>query len=42
MNIHNIVNIMENDTEIFNILKNCPYEILKQWEIEDYPEETVV
>lgn len=42
MIIHNIVNIIENDTEIFKILRSCPYEILKQWEIKDYPEGTII
>lgn len=42
MTIHNIIDIIENNAEIFKILKDCPYEILKQWEIKDYAKGTVI
>lgn len=42
MSIHDVINIIENDVQIFNILKYCPYEILKQWEIKDYPEGEII
>lgn len=36
MDIHSIVNIIEKDSKILEILKYCPYDILKHWSIRDY------
>lgn len=33
MNLHEVI---EKNSGIFNMLKNCPYEILKKWEIKNY------
>lgn len=37
-----IISIMESNNEIKNILKNCPYDILKKWEFKEYPKESII
>lgn len=37
MNAQSIVEIMENNKKIYEILKHCPYEILRQWQLSKYP-----
>lgn len=36
MDIHGIVNIIERNPRIYEILKCCPYDILKRWKIRNY------
>lgn len=36
MKIHSIIEIMENNPRVYHLLKFCPYEILKHWEIREY------
>lgn len=42
MNILNIINIIESNKEIYQLLKNCPYEILKKWQIKNYRKNTII
>lgn len=37
-----IERILQSNSTIFNMLHDCPYEILKQWEIKEYPKEYVI
>ena len=34
--------IIENNSSIYNMLKDCPYEILKKWEIKKYPRDFTI
>ncbi|MFS0784293.1 Crp/Fnr family transcriptional regulator [Bacillus sp. 1P06AnD] len=36
MEIQMIIHILENNKIIFNLLKSCPYEILRQWKTTEY------
>lgn len=36
MDIHKIIQIIESNPEIYEMLKYCPYEILKQWSLKEY------
>lgn len=36
MSILKVIEVIEKEKTIYNILKSCPYEILKQWEIFKY------
>lgn len=40
--ISEIVNIIENNKEIYSMLKHCPYEILKEWRICKYKRHQVI
>ncbi|SKA88755.1 cAMP-binding domain of CRP or a regulatory subunit of cAMP-dependent protein kinases [Caloramator quimbayensis] len=42
MNILNIINIIESNREIYELLKNCPYEILKKFQIKNYRKNTII
>jgi CRP-like cAMP-binding protein len=35
--IQNIIEIMESNKAIYELLKHCPYEILRQWKLSRYP-----
>lgn len=36
MDIHKIIEIIESNTELHEMLKYCPYEILKKWSLREY------
>ncbi|PKR86327.1 Crp/Fnr family transcriptional regulator [Heyndrickxia camelliae] len=36
MSIQKIIDIIENNSHVYEILKNCPYQILKKWSIFNY------
>ncbi len=42
MDIHKLINIMEGSPQIYEMLKYCPYNILKQWDIREYPKGHVI
>lgn len=42
MEIHEIINIIENNEAIYEILKYCPYEILKSWKIKKYTKNSII
>lgn len=42
MNIGDIVNIIENNSYIYEMMKYCPYEILKHWEYREYSPGTII
>ncbi|VBB04915.1 Hypothetical protein LUCI_0121 [Lucifera butyrica] len=42
MNIHNIIQIMEREPEIYRMLKGCPYHLLQQWEIHSYTKGSMI
>lgn len=42
MNIHEIYEIIEGNAKLYEILKYCPYEILKQWKVKSHPKGQVV
>lgn len=42
MYIQNIIEIMESNKSIYELLKHCPYEILRQWELSCFPADQVV
>lgn len=42
MDIHNIVNIIEKNPKINEILKYCPYDILKHWSIREYAKGQII
>lgn len=37
MNLEKIIDIIEKEPEIYEILKYCPYEILKQFSVKEFP-----
>lgn len=42
MNVEQIIDIMEHHEKIYQMLKHCPYEILRQWKVSEYPRGTVI
>lgn len=42
MDIHKLINIIEGSPKIFEMLKYCPYNILKQWDMKEYPKGHVI
>lgn len=36
MDIHKIIEVIENNPELYEMMKYCPYEILKQWSLKEY------
>lgn len=42
MNIHKTFAIIEDNKEIYDMLKHCPYEILREWEYSEYPKGRIV
>ncbi|HYE82281.1 MAG TPA: Crp/Fnr family transcriptional regulator [Clostridia bacterium] len=42
MDIHSIGSIIEKSPSIYEILKYCPYDILKRWSIKDYAKGQVI
>lgn len=37
MNIYKTIDLIESNPRIYEMLRLCPYEILKQWDIKSYP-----
>ena len=35
-NLEKLVKLLEKDREIFQMLRQCPYEILRRFEVKDY------
>lgn len=42
MNVQKIADIMEQNQQIYQMLKHCPYEILRHWKLSEYPRGTVI
>lgn len=42
MDIHKLINIIEGSPQIYEMLKYCPYSILKRWNMRDYPKGHVI
>ena len=40
--IYQIIEILENNPEIDQIMKNCPYEILKRWKVREFPKDYII
>lgn len=42
MDIQQIATVIDNNPTIYEILKYCPYEILKHWEVKQYPPGAII
>ncbi len=42
MNIEKVIQLIEENSHVYAILKNCPYRILKKWSIQDYQQGDIV
>ncbi|MGD8190479.1 Crp/Fnr family transcriptional regulator [Brevibacillus ginsengisoli] len=42
MNVQTIADIIENNQTIYQMLKHCPYEILRHWHLSEYPSGTII
>lgn len=42
MDIYKVVQIIESTPEIYNMLKYCPYDILKRWQIKKYEKDSII
>lgn len=42
MHIQQLANYMEDNSELYKILKHCPYEILRQWKLVRYSKGTMI
>lgn len=41
-NLEKLVDLLERDREIFQLLRQCPYEILRHFEVRDYDDDQFV
>lgn len=39
---YRIIEILENNPEIEQIMKNCPYEILQRWKVREFPKNHII
>ncbi|MGM9929114.1 MAG: hypothetical protein ACI35P_14295 [Bacillus sp. (in: firmicutes)] len=37
-----LINYMENNEPLYEMLKRCPYEILRQWKVQDFKSRRVI
>lgn len=42
MNIEDIINIIESNPSIYEMMKYCPYEILKRWDYREYSSGSII